>query len=118
MFNRANTTYYRLGLDERKVSAVRAYVSSVDSKYDTRRAFEGSSTAASFSLGNQWQWENFTLGCDWIGYTTPLGSKVESQSYASATSPDYERARLEEDKSYYLKESFYHGLRFYLGATF
>lgn len=31
---------------------------------------------ASVKIGNQWQWKNFTLGCDWVGFSTSLaGSK-------------------------------------------
>lgn len=25
-----------------------------------------------FVIGNQWQWENFTLGCDWLGLGGPV----------------------------------------------
>jgi hypothetical protein len=27
-----------------------------------------------FSIGNQWQWKYFTLGCDWIGINTRLAT--------------------------------------------
>ena len=25
-------------------------------------------------IGNQWQWENFTLGCDWVGFRQSINS--------------------------------------------
>ncbi|MBT4793049.1 MAG: hypothetical protein HON90_15860 [Halobacteriovoraceae bacterium] len=28
----------------------------------------------SFKIGNQWQWDNFTLGCDWIGITKSVSA--------------------------------------------
>jgi hypothetical protein len=31
------------------------------------RSFKRSDLGISFRIGNQWQWDNFTLGCDWIG---------------------------------------------------
>lgn len=27
-------------------------------------------------LGNQWNWDTFTLGCDWVGYNYALSKKV------------------------------------------
>ena len=25
-----------------------------------------------FRIGNQWQWDNFTMGCDWVGINSPI----------------------------------------------
>lgn len=37
-----------------------------------------------FKIGNQWQWDSFTLGCDWVGisgvFSNLGGSKKESYS--------------------------------------
>ena len=27
-----------------------------------------------FSIGNRWQWETFTIGCDWVGTFVPLST--------------------------------------------
>lgn len=56
---------------------------------------------AMIKIGNQWQWENFTLGTDWIGYGSQiadLGSKGN---------------RLDrEDKSYFTLLNFYIGMSY------
>lgn len=45
----------------------------VDYRYVTKGYFFGDADikrkdlGMSFSIGNQWQWQNFTLGCDWFG---------------------------------------------------
>lgn len=41
-----------------------------DSDDDTDYVFRD--IGGGFSIGNQWQWENFTIGCDWIGVNTRL----------------------------------------------
>ncbi len=33
-----------------------------------------SSLGAGIRIGNQWSWQNFTLGCDWIGIGRRVGS--------------------------------------------
>jgi hypothetical protein len=29
-----------------------------------------------FKIGNQWNWDTFTLGCDWVGYNHALSKKT------------------------------------------
>lgn len=54
----------------------------------------------SFRIGNQWQWDNFTLGCDWIGITRSMTTTKKS---GNIKSHDKNTASL---------------LNFYLGASF
>lgn len=55
---------------------------------------------ASFKIGNQWQWDNFTLGCDWVGYSQSITTLEESGNVKSS---DLGNLSL---------------VNFYLGATF
>lgn len=110
-----NSFYFRLGADYR----------TVDYRYTSRDIFSGStlsenkfkgdSVTATILIGNQWQWENFTLGCDWIGVVLPITSRVQSES-VEGPSPD--SRYLEDDKDWLLKNTMTMGLRFYLGASF
>src|SRR5690606_28780744 len=34
---------------------------------------------ATFAIGNQWQWDYFTLGLDWIGYFLPISQSGDSE---------------------------------------
>jgi hypothetical protein len=111
-----NSFYVRGGVDYRMVDYLyktRDFSTSIE---NSRSAFKGSSLNATFLIGNQWQWENFTLGCDWIGLTVPLSTQIDSESFT--TTSTYTSSTLKDDQDYYLKRQVTMGLRFYLGATF
>jgi hypothetical protein len=38
--------------------------------------YEGSAEIAVVAIGNEWQWENFSLGCEWVGATQPFSKHV------------------------------------------
>ena len=33
-------------------------------------------SGVSYGVGNRWQWETFSIGCDWLGAFRPLDSKI------------------------------------------
>lgn len=47
-------------------------VTSDPSQYRNSLAFSSRAVGAEFVIGNQWQKNRFTLGCDWIGVQAPL----------------------------------------------
>jgi hypothetical protein len=54
------------------------------------------------AVGHQWQWSSFTLGCDWVGYSSSLGRwKYENDGEGQTVSLNNLRL-----------------LNFYLGASF
>jgi hypothetical protein len=73
-------------------------------------------TGVDFHVGNQWQWDGFTLGCDWVGYFLNLSTAT---SYGSAAGLDAADQKSEEDK---IKKSLggsgLHLTRFYIGWAF
>ena len=70
------------------------------------------------AIGNQWQWDNFTLGCDWVGFAIPLSKKIEKNIREVST----DGGPYEEDTSKKPStEPGISGLRFlafYLGVSF
>lgn len=110
-----NSFYWRAGADYRTLKY--KYTFSSTGFADDTRDFDGTSLAANFQIGNQWQWQNFTLGCDWIGYALPLTSQVSNDKVVSST-PTYDRDRLNEDSKLLVKNGHITLLRFYLGASF
>lgn len=104
-----NSFYYRAGLDLRSVE----YRYS-DSSGGLGR-FDGKSSAGTFNIGNQWQWSNFTLGCDWIGISVPLSHSYDNEAYTTGTYYDQE---FNNDKELLTEDSNLNILRFYLGASF
>lgn len=112
-----NSFYVRTGIDQRHIDLKHNYNSIVSSSYNTAYGFKSDSTAVGLVIGNQWQWNNFTLGCDWIGMSVPFIQST-SDEYLSANADSIDVRDLEEDKRRYSENGIAQGLRFYLGASF
>jgi len=106
-----NSFYVRGGLDYRMADYDYTYNYSSTDKGESK--FNGDSIAATVIIGNQWQWQNFTLGCDWIGVALPITSQVKSESVVG-DKPYY----FEKDKDTLLKKTATVLLRLYAGASF
>lgn len=109
-----NSFYTRIGGDYR---TVKYRVSYIYQGQEDLRNFDGDSVAANIQIGNQWQWESFTLGCDWIGYSLPISSNVKNSRVSSSTL-EYDQRRLKEDSEVLVKGAHLNLLRFYIGASF
>lgn len=110
-----NSFYFRVGADYRKVDYRYTSRDIITNAVDSENKFTGDSIAATILIGNQWQWDNFTLGCDWIGAALPLTSNVNTESLSG---PNPNSRYLKEDQDWLLKNGITMALRFYLGATF
>lgn len=106
-----NSFYYTLGLGRKEVEYNKAEVPGGAVHY----RFNGNAIGAEISVGNQWQWKNFTLGCDWIGFNFPLTHKVESEE---SSGDPWDQDDLESRKEELLEKVMPLALRFYLGASF
>lgn len=111
-----NSFYTKLGVENNRVAYnYRSNISGFSSDVKYERSFEGTATSAAFTLGNQWQWRNFTLGCDWAGVSIPLSSSTSNDVHDGSTG---QRERLENEKDHYVKNVSIRALNFYLGASF
>ena len=109
-----NSFYGKIGMDYRSISA-----SDIHTGYTTQSGTigEAESVVANLAIGNQWQWENFTMVCDWIGVNPPIA--VLKTTYNPGTNlNDSDRADLEKSWNNIAKVTRYQFLRFYLGASF
>ena len=64
------------------------------------RAGEYTDIGLSVKIGNQWQWESFTIGCDWIGLNQTVSTIEESGNLKDSDIPTLS------------------ALNFYMGASF
>lgn len=80
-------------------------------------SYKGSKVSASLSIGNQWQWDNFTIGCDWIGIAMPITSESHDERIWGDDT-DYAESQLEDSKKTYLKNGFPLALHLFVGASF
>ncbi len=77
------------------------------------------SIAAELAIGNQWQWDNFTLGCDWIGLMVPVATIGVRNSFSTkSTISKSDREELDKSWESLAKVQSFELLRLYLGASF
>jgi len=108
-----NSFYTKLGADYRQIT-----LSNFDSFFVNIDGVVGevNSLTASLAIGNQWQWENFTMGCDWFGINPvlmTLGSKYEN----TATNAE-DKKSLDKAWDNLAKVTSAQVLRLYLGTSF
>jgi hypothetical protein len=110
----ANSFYYTGSLNYRQIEYSEA--ENFGSIYDYAYDFSGNATTGDFSIGNQWHWQNFTLGCDWIGLSVPLASSIDSETVSGNIAEAQDN--LDYAQSNFLKSFTVRLLNFYLGASF
>jgi hypothetical protein len=110
-----NSFYGKIGMDYRSISA-----SDINTGYTKKSGTigEAESLVANVAIGNQWQWENFTLGCDWIGINPPLAVLNTTYNTDNTDLSDSDRDQLNRSWEGVAKVTSYQFLRFYLGASF
>lgn len=111
-----NSFYTNLGVGYRTIE-IGASLAPLTGSKDIDSSLSVSSIGASVGIGNRWQWESFTIGCDWIGTFIPLTTTGETKvNEPSADASDIKRTEKEaEDLG---KASSGQILRFYLGVSF
>lgn len=120
-----NTFYLRGGVDQSWVKVANSNVKTASTLTgnDWKANYfelEGDVTSAAVSLGNQWQWETLTIGCDWVGLSRHLRHTI-TKDYVNdrtGTNADTQIESANSAKSLFLTGSGLHLLRFYVGATF
>lgn len=121
----ANTFYLKTGLIHRTYNykyregcSTFLINNCTDNSYlDTQEEIDlsGTSESASFAIGNQWQFDSFTLGCDWFGMVFPLSHKINSYDFRNSKGgTDPARSKIQRN----MIDSNIMVVRFYLGASF
>ncbi len=114
----SNSFYFKAGADYRTVDYKSDSTCIIFCGPSIEQKFKGESLAASLSIGNQWQFENFTLGCDWVGYSLPLYSNVHDV-VVTGTASASDTIQFKDDQDFFTKDpAFTTFVRFYLGASF
>jgi hypothetical protein len=108
-----NSFYFRTGLDARSIILEDRGLFSVNSGREFGRTTD---LTAAFVIGNQWQWETFTLGTDWVGVNVPITNLSQNIDYSGLNANDKAEIKKSWDKLGQVTSVQY--LRFYLGASF
>ncbi|MNK86419.1 hypothetical protein D3C87_1063300 [compost metagenome] len=109
-----NSFYFTSGASYRKIKYNES--ENFGSVSDYAIDFEGNAIALDFSIGNQWQWQNFTLGCDWIGGSLPISNRIETENITGNLSNG--QTNLDDRKNMYFETFSLSALNFYIGASF
>ncbi|MEI6398895.1 MAG: hypothetical protein WCO71_09005 [Pseudomonadota bacterium] len=83
---------------------------------DRKTTFSRRSSVAELGLGNRWQFDTFTLGCDWISYSAPLAT-MSSKSKYEGEFTDSEKSREQSDFNSHASRGTFTAVRFYLGVS-
>ena len=76
-----NSFYWKAGFGYSSYEAfwLFAYANSVNVRNESGYQFTASSLIGALNIGNEWQWERFTIGCDWVGIKWRLASQFENE---------------------------------------
>lgn len=111
----SNSFYYRLGLGARKFEMRTLDFDFADLfTVEEQELGYATSAFADFVIGNQWQWDYFTLGCDWIG-TSQVIKAIDSKTYTNTEDASYEERKNSWEEIANMNTG--HLLRLYLGFS-
>lgn len=110
----SNSFYYSFGFYHRQVTFNEQLTNSAPDDYNY--SFTGTSNDVGMSIGNQWQWKTFTLGCDWIGMSYPFATQIDNEVVTG--NGVSAQSSLKQQENNYVKSMRSLGLRFYMGTSF
>lgn len=110
-----NSFYTNLGL-ARRVTALEATLDPVTGSDEVSARIELTSLGADLQVGNRWQWDRFTLGCDWLGFFYPV-STSGSLEIGAAGAKHEEKDELKGLARRFGELFTVQGLRFYMGVA-
>ena len=105
----SNTFYMQGGATHHTIT----YTES-DSYGDIEFGFDAKITTADFAIGNQWNFNGFTLGCDWVSFALPLSTTYSNSFYTE----DSDMTELNDRQDEWKKNGKMFFTKLYLGATF
>jgi hypothetical protein len=110
-----NSFYVRSGVDLMNIKYRYDHTSLFGSSYKSQ--FDANVLFGQVAIGNQWQIDNLTIGCDWVGLAMPLVANVENKSI-KGNFDNFDAEDLNEDINIYTKISGLLLLRLYVGGSF
>ena len=81
---------------------------------DVMFGYDATVTTADFAVGNQWNFDGFTIGCDWVSIGLPVNTSYSNTFYNSPYTENDVTQRQEDWK----KVSRMIWGKFYVGGTF
>lgn len=110
-----NSFYVRSGVDLMNIKYRYDHTSLFGDSYQSQ--FDANVLFGQVAIGNQWQVDNLTIGCDWVGLAVPIASNIENKSIKGSFD-NFDADDLKEDINIYTKISGLLLLRLYVGGSF
>lgn len=109
-----NSFFVRGGAEYREIFFKRKYDGSFLSSGTNgqQSSFDGATTLANVGIGNTWQFQNLTLGFDWIRFNLPISSQVNNEAFIAK-----DKESMESEKKYFLKSASV-ASNFHIGLSF
>lgn len=101
-----NSVFLRLGVNRNEARYSRTYNATSNKSF-----INGNATYAVVGIGNDWQWENFMFGFDWLRMQYPIASELTSRQDA----PEDKYLSEKQDE---LLDSSMGFIGFHIGASF
>lgn len=109
-----NSFYSHVGYGTRSINVEGSETEGISEKYSFKLNYQ--TKVIDVGIGNKWQWDNYTMGADWIGFLFPIGSNVSRSFTDQADEGDKEKVK-SSFKELSDSHSVYY-LRFYMGISF
>ncbi len=110
-----NSFYTNAGIGSRTIG-IKDNLKDLTGTKDVILDVNSSALGLDFQIGNRWQFEMFSIGCDWIGAFVPL-TKINDKTTFPSDADTKERKDAENIFNGLAKTTTLHALRFYLGVS-
>jgi hypothetical protein len=113
-----NSFYYALGVTQRKLEVtIKDYYSPETGSVTTHLNCKGQSFGPHLVIGNEWQWNYFYLGAEWVGFISPSTWSYKNE-YNNETWTDTDKAYWDQTIEKAVKQTSFMGLNLTLGFSF
>lgn len=113
-----NSFYYALGVTQRNLEvSIRDYYVPETGDMTTYLSCKGQSMGPHLVIGNEWQWNYFYLGAEWVGFISSSTWKYEN-NYDDGTWTESDKAYWDRTIEKAVKQSTFMGLNLTMGFSF
>ncbi|WP_141734504.1 hypothetical protein [Oligoflexus tunisiensis] len=113
-----NSFYYALGVTQRNLEiTIRDFYIPETGGVTTYLTSKGQSIGPHLVIGNEWQWDYFYLGAEWVGVISSSSWKYENE-YPDGTWTQSETDYWDKNIEKAIKQSSFMGLNLTLGFSF
>jgi hypothetical protein len=113
-----NSFYYALGVTQRNLEiTIQDYYVPETGTTTTHLTCKGQSIGPHLVIGNEWQWDHFYLGAEWVGFISSSTWNYENK-YNDETWTESDKAYWDKTIERAMKQTTFMGLNLTMGFSF